>query len=183
MERFYQVLGELGRLAEEGLAVQSALRALPVDGISDGDRTKLNRLQASFVNQLHTYQFGSFSDSALRISTLDYLPRRDDFDLQADISASDSIRVIWAYLVGLLEVANTEDTNHPGVLIFDEPRQQSANPVSFEALLRRASEVAQSSRQVIFATSEELGPLRKMLHGVEHSLLPFDGYILQPVKD
>lgn len=182
-ERFHQFMGELGRFAEEGLALQAQIRQLPADRLSVEDRNKLALLQQSFVSQLHAYGFGSFSDSALRISDLDYLPRRDDFDLQADISASDAIRVIWAYLVGLLDVANKVDTDHPGILIFDEPRQQSANPVSFEALLRRAAEVAGSRRQVIFATSEELESLEPMLRGVKHSLIPFDDYILQPVVE
>lgn len=110
----------------------------------------------------------------------DYLPRRDDFDLQADISASDSVRVIWAYLLGLLEVGEQFDTNHPGLVVFDEPKQQSAKDLSFEALLRRASGEG-GGRQVIFATSEPLEALNTMLGGVEHTIHIVDGYLLKKV--
>jgi hypothetical protein len=116
------------------------------------------------------------------ISDVDYLPKRDEFDLQAEISASDSIRVIWAYLLGLLEVSNDLDTNHPHVLVFDEPRQQSAKELSFAALLRRAAGQPPGD-QVVFATSEGLDSLRHMLQGLPHTLHAESGYLLKPVSD
>lgn len=150
--------------------------------LSDSDREKLRLLQSSFIEQLHEYDFGSFSDERLTISLDDYLPRREEFDLQADISASDSIRVVWAYLLGLLEVDAQLETNHPGLLVFDEPRQQSTKDVSFEALLRRAGSDA-AGHQVIFATSEDLSSLQGMLGNVPHTLHAVDGYVLKPVED
>ena len=179
-ERFLGLLGELDRLADQGRVVQAAIRALPKDRLSTSDRNKLNSLESSFVQQLREYDFGSFSDEQLRISAEDYLPRRDEFDLQADISASDSIRVIWAYLLGLVDVSITAKTNHPGILVLDEPRQQSAKEVSFRALLNHAARSA-VGRQVIFATSEEAGSLRSMLVGLPHSLHTFDDFVLKPV--
>ncbi len=181
-ERFLALLGSLGPLAEEGRKIRAALAELPADRLSEKDRTKLQRLQASFIEQLHAYDFGSFSDERLSISTDDYLPRREEFDLQADISASDSIRVVWAYLLGLLEVGSQLETNHPGMLVFDEPRQQSTKELSFAALLRRAARDA-ANRQVIFATSEELDSLQEMLADVPHQLHAVDGYVLKPVTD
>lgn len=135
-----------------------------------------------WVKQLHEYDFGSFSDERLTISRDDYLPRREEFDLQADISASDSIRVVWAYLLGLLEIDAQIDTNHQGLLVLDEPRQQSTKEVSFEALLRRAGSDA-TGHQVIFATSEDLASLQAMLEDVPHTLQAVDGYVLKPVDD
>lgn len=181
-ERFLQLLGGLDTLASEGKEVRAALARLPKDQLSRPDGEKLTALETSFLEQLHEYEFGSFRDGALKIGREDYRPRREDWDLQADISASDSIRVIWAYLLGLLEVARLFETNHPGLLVFDEPRQQSAEQVSFAALLRRAGSDANSG-QVLFATSEELSPLSDMLSGVEHQLHAIDGYLLQPVSE
>ena len=45
---------------------------------------------------------------------------------------SDAIRLKWAYQLGLLELADIVHTNHPGILLFDEPRQQSSAKVSLE---------------------------------------------------
>ena len=181
-ERLLELLGTLERRAEQGRKIRAALAELPADRLSDYDRTKLQRLQVSFIEQLHAYDFGSFSDERLSISTDDYLPRREEFDLQADISASDSIRVVWAYLLGLLEVGAQLETNHPGLLVFDEPRQQSTKEVSFAALLRRAARDS-ANRQIIFATSEELDSLQEMLADVPHQLHAVDGYVLKPVTD
>lgn len=181
-ERFLQLLGELERLAASGREVRAAISALPRDRVSLLDRNKLTYLERSFIDQLRAYDFGSFSDERLTVSTNDYLPRRDEFDLQADISASDSIRVVWSYLLGLLETSEQFETNHLGLLIFDEPRQQSAKEVSFEALLKRSSARA-DMRQVIFATSEDLPSLQRMLDGVEHTLHAIDGYVLKPVPE
>ena len=161
--------------------MRARLRELPRETFSDEDRQKLRLLSDVFVEQLREYDFGSFSDERLSISRDDYLPRREEFDLQADISASDSIRVIWAYLLGLLEVSRQFATNHPGLLIFDEPRQQSAKDLSFAALLKRAAADG-VGRQIVFATSESLESLDKMLAGVPHRLLIVDGFMLRPVE-
>lgn len=178
VERFDELQVQLEGLAGQAATVKSALKALPKDELSDQDRKKLRALQRSFVEQLQAYDFGSFSNDMVQIGDDDYLPRRDAFDLQADISASDSVRVIWAYLLGLLEVGEEFDTNHPGLLVFDEPKQQSAKDLSFAALLKRGAG-DRTNRQVIFATSEPLETLNSMLAGVQHTLHIVDGYLLR----
>ncbi|MFC4072854.1 hypothetical protein [Actinoplanes subglobosus] len=182
LEDFEVLQAALVRLASAADALRIELASLPKDRLTEVDRTKLEALRLSFVKQLQEYDFGSFSDERLRLSDDDYLPRRDDFDLQADISASDSIRVIWAYLIGLLEIGRRFETNHPGLLVFDEPRQQSAKDVSFAALLRRASQHARGG-QVLLATSERSETLSQMLAGVPVRMHNVAGYLLQPVEE
>ncbi|MCQ1996487.1 hypothetical protein [Arthrobacter sp. zg-Y1171] len=180
-ERFDELQMQLEELATDTASIKSKLKALPKDELSDEDRQKLRDLQRSFVDQLQAYDFGSFSNDMIQIADDNYLPRRDNFDLQADISASDSVRVIWAYLLGLLEIGEQCDTNHPGLVVFDEPKQQSAKDLSFKALLRRASG-DNANRQVIFATSEPLETLNLMLEGIEHSLEVVAGYLLKKLN-
>lgn len=180
VERFDALAAELERMTVLVREVRARLKELPRDSLSEADEAKLRHLNRVFVEQLRAYDFGSFSDERLSISKDDYLPRREEFDLQADISASDSIRVIWAYLLGLLEVSSSYAINHPGLLIFDEPKQQSAKDLSFAALLRRAAADSEN-RQIVFATSESLDSLSAMLSDVPHRLLVVDGYMLKPV--
>lgn len=181
--QFDELLAELARLADRGRELRGQLQRLPPDRLSASDQEKIASLQQSFLAQLQEYDFGSFSsDGRLSISSDDYLPRRAEFDLQADISASDSIRVIWAYLLALLEVGTEHATNHPGLIVFDEPRQQSAKKVSFAALLKRAAAEPDRS-QIIFATSEEQGSLEDMLKDLPHTLHAIDGYVLKRVTD
>jgi hypothetical protein len=91
------------------------------------------------------------------------------------------IRTIWAFLTALLEVSRDFETNHLGLLVFDEPRQQDAARISFEALLKRASSSRKFGQQVIFSTSGDLNAIQKALAGVPHRLLSFEGKIFKPV--
>jgi len=180
VERFDVLQVQLEKLSLQYESIKASLGALPKDQFSDQDRKKLLALQNSFIDQLRAYDFGSFNNEKVQIGEIDYLPKRDNFDLQADISASDSVRVIWAYLLGLLEVSEQYDTNHPGLVVFDEPKQQSAKDISFAALLRRAGNGG-INRQVIFATSEPIKPLASMLNGVRHTIHDVEGYLLKRI--
>jgi hypothetical protein len=111
-------------------------------------------------------------------------PTHDGFDLSFDISASDTVRTKWAYFLGLAQVAATEPTNHPRLLVFDEPGQQEIDPVSLVALLRRASAMANTGFQIIVATSEGEAVVRGAIEGldgpVELRVMP--DKLLQPLR-
>ena len=171
-------------LAPEAARVRAALKSLPRGKqLTDADEAKLASLEGTFLRQLRAYGFGSFHEDRLLISRADYLPKREEFDLQADISASDSVRVIWAYLIGLFDASRDHATNHPRWLLFDEPRQQSAKEVSFQALLHQAARAAGEDTQIIFITSEDKQRLDAMLDGVDAHRINVDGYLLRLLDD
>lgn len=176
-----RALTRLGELAGMWLELQTALKRRREAELAAGDERKLGALETSFVEQLTEYGFRSIPPHDLHISRTTYRPEHDGFDLGFDLSASDMIRSIWAYLNGLLEVSRHEATKHPGLLILDEPRQQSTSPVSFATFLRRASRASEFGQQVIFATSEETTALATSLSDVPHSLISIAGRILKPV--
>ena len=177
-------LGEAERLAGrfgELAVVWRELSALKSEdtGLSGDDEKKLAFLDGSFVEQLVEYEFRSINPAELKISRVTYRPEHDGFDLGFDLSASDMIRSIWAYLNGLLEVARGMKTKHPGLLILDEPRQQSTSRVSFSRFLARASKAGSFDQQIIFATSEETSTLTTALEGLPHSIIVVRGRILK----
>jgi hypothetical protein len=94
-------------------------------------------------------------------------------------SASDYIRILWAYLMGLLELARRQSINHINLLVLDEPKQQSTDKVSFASLLRRASEAGQYGQQIIFATSEEHELLEASIQNIDCNLIEFHKKMLQ----
>lgn len=147
-------------------------RSFPEHGFSVRDKEKLTALEKKIVMYLEQFGFSSFSADLLRISFDNYLPTREGFDLGFDTSASDGIRVIWSYLLAIFSLKDEFSTNHPGVLIFDEPRQQEANHISFINLLKGAS-TASETGQIIFATSEEEEVLKKGLIGFDYDLISF----------
>ncbi|MFT5707343.1 MAG: hypothetical protein ACI9ES_001634, partial [Oceanospirillaceae bacterium] len=103
-----------------------------------------------------------------------YLPTREGFDIGFDTSASDGIRIIWSYLIGLFKLRNDFDINHPSLLIFDEPRQQEANKISFAKLLKSTAQLCEDNGQIIFATSEEKHVLEDLLQGEKYTMRSFD---------
>jgi tetrahydrodipicolinate N-succinyltransferase len=173
-------IATLGQLSQEWVQVTGRLKALAGAELSDMDAEKLAHLEASFVEQLGMYKFSSFLIDHLSISRDSYRPTREGYDVGLT-SASDTIRMIWAYLLGMLEVDRKFHTNHIGCLVFDEPRQQGTEKLSFDALLHRAAETSGTNQQVIFTTSEERELLEVMLESVECSLVAFEGKILNPL--
>lgn len=142
-------MAELAELASEWLGVQERLKALPKGALSERDQKKLSTLQDSFRQQLTQYKMGSLDVAEVKISPGTYEPEAAGVNLSADVSASDLIRLHWAYLLGLLEVGTQKMGNHPGLLIFDEPQQQSVEETAFREMLRHAAakKIARSSSQ------------------------------------
>ena len=109
-------------------------------------------------------------------------PTHDGFDLGFNLSASDMIGTILACLYGLLEVSLTHSTNHAGLLILDQPRQQETAAVSFKEFLNRAAGARAANQQVVFATSEDSTNLRSMLQALPHQYIEFEGKTLSKME-
>ena len=179
---FSEYTASFSGLADQWAAAQEEKRGLPEDGMSDEDTEKLKTFEKSFKEQVLLYGITSVPPRGISISHDTYRPvYQRQYDLDFELSASDMIRMIWAYVVGLLEVQRDHNTNHPGLLILDEPRQQETKEISFGSLLARASTAELSNQQVIFATSEEPDDLQKLLAGLPHALLTFEGKLIQPL--
>lgn len=181
LEQFQVRLGKLEYYAEEWFFIQKEKESLPLEDTSTEDKNKLKIWNRAFMKQLRLYDFQSLPVDTVEISHDTYIPKHEGFDLPSNISASDFIRIIWAYLNGLLDVSREFDTNHPGFLIFDEPKQQSAKEISFSALLEKASEALKFDQQVIFATSEDRQVLKKIIQNIPHTLFDYQGRIIQPI--
>ena len=151
---FDDAFSEFGQLADEWKAVLERRARLPKGALSDNDERKIAELQQAFRNQLLAYKMGSVDPNELNISRDYYQPEIAGLNLGADVSGSDLIRLQWAYLLGLLEVGLTSpENNHPGLLIMDEPQQQSVEENSFRAMLHYAA--SRKGAQIIIATSHE----------------------------
>ena len=96
--------------------------------------------------------FSSFSPDKFNIDPTTLHPVREGFDVVYDVSASDNVRTIAAYLSALFELGWLVNTNHPGLLILDEPRQQNLHWGDLATLLERLALADTQGRQVIVAT-------------------------------
>lgn len=178
-DRFADKLEQLSDVAEAWKVLLGKKAELPKDGVSVGDREKLARFETLFREHLIGFGFQSIDPKTLQISPFTYRPTREGFDIGADVSASDNIRIIWSYLHSLLELSKNFDLHHAGLLLFDEPRQQSAGRHGFKQLLARVAEGKQSGHQVIFATSEPAASLSELTDGMDLQLLTFEGRIVK----
>ena len=178
---FDDAVERLGALSEIYIELLNEKAALPPDKMSPSDKRKFNRLTTLVREQARRYGFSTFDPDELTISEDTYRPQKEGFEIGFETSASDAIRLKWAYQLGLLELASTEPTNHPGLLLFDEPRQQSSARVSFGSLLERAASAKQRDQQVIFSTSEDLQNLQRITANLDCDEKIFSGYIIQPI--
>ena len=166
-----RVKDEVSKLHREITITETSINKIPKDGLTKLDKSKLFKLKQILIDHEKEYGFSSFSPNDLNISFDSYLPTLENYDLGFDTSASDGIRIIWGYLLGMLELSRDYEMNHPGLLIFDEPRQQDADPVSFSSLLKKAAGTKQHNQQVILATSEKTTSLSVATQGLDFKLI------------
>lgn len=181
-DKFGALLSQFADCSKAWNALLAEKASLPKEDVSDSDKAKIERFGKIFTEQLRQFGFKSLQLKDILISEDSYRPENDGFDLPTNISASDFIRVIWAYLNGLLELSRDYDTNHPGLLVFDEPKQQSTKDLSFRELLKRVSSSVKYGQQVIFATSEDRKTLADALNGIEHTYFEIADRIIKRIE-
>lgn len=95
---------------------------------SDTSDKKITDLRYYFVELLYAFNFGSVTNtqkSRIKISPDTLLPIIDEFDMKYGASASDNIRMIWAFTLALLSTSTKYSKSKLNIAIFDELKQQS----------------------------------------------------------
>ena len=181
---------EFQKIAQEWSRLQDSLKRLPSDELTGSDIRKIDSFQSSIQTQLEKYGFVSFRPTEIVLSRDNFRPlavtRGDEGEIIEkeigyEISASDGIRLKWAYYLSLLALSASESTNHAGLVIYDEPGQQEIEAHSLYAFLLNSAEQS-AGRQVIISTSEPLEPIRQMVGSRAH-IVSFAGFILQPITE
>lgn len=150
---FQETTAAFANLADDWSEVQERIRRLPKGNLSESDHAKLRVLEEKLQSQLNRYGFRSVGSDLITVSKDDYEPELSDINLAADAAASDVIRLQWAYLLALLETSREFGGNHTGLLIMDEPQQQSVEDKDFFRMLEHAAKVKDA--QIIVGTSHE----------------------------
>jgi hypothetical protein len=84
------------------------------------DRTKMTSLTASLRQLARSFGFSTFPTDEITLDEDSYRPQKEGYEIGFETSASDAIRLKWAYQLGLLELSQDHSTNHPGMLLLDE---------------------------------------------------------------
>lgn len=144
------------------------LKELPKNHLSKLDEEKLKKFSRLFVSYLRDFDYRSISSlSDVSISMDSYMPVANDFDLKADTSASDNIRMIWAYTLGLLNVSSNYNINHLNLVIFDEPKQQSIHEKDIIKFFEKAMEL-KNNQIIIGFTQDQLENPQVLLDQLKH---------------
>jgi len=161
-EDFYLLIEELKLLSKEYEVLLRKEKNLPKDFFSLEDKNKLSNLEAYFIYLLREFNYQSKVFDNITISKESYLPVinktlpngfEKQYDIIFDSSASDFIRCIWAYSTALLNTSVHHNSNHPKLLIFDEPKQQDIAMEDFKKFLAELSKY-EEQQVLVFASFE-----------------------------
>lgn len=126
---------------------------LPVKKFSDSDIRKIDTFRNNFINNIKLYGYKSILDlNNMSISEESYLPTKEGFDMKFDSSASDNIRAIWAFTIGLLQTSLMKDGNHPNIIIFDEPDQHSIEIIDIKKFFESIIELNNKCQVIVGIT-------------------------------
>lgn len=182
---------ELQDLAGKWTKVKSELRSLGTVEMSPIDQQKMFMLQRKIQEYLELFGFRSFAADEIEVSDGDFRPqvvkkdqdgRRVVRNIGFEVSASDGIRLKWAYYMALLYVSQQLPTNHLGLLIFDEPGQQQMRELDLAEFLFNATVNTERSGQIVLATSEDIERVRDSLEGTSAIIHDYEGFMLKPLE-
>lgn len=148
-------------LIEQWKTCLSEKSKLGPGGLSIIDKNTLKNVGAKFTELLIDFGYRSTSKfDKIMISEDSFLPTLNGFDMRYDSSASDELRNIWAFTLALMDVSIKTEGNHPTILIYDEPKQQSVIDDSFKKLCEKLSKYEGSAQIIIGVTAFDDGVKR-----------------------
>jgi len=188
-ENVDQSADNLRAIAKEYSDVAGELRLVRSQDISPKDQAKLDTFVSDLRADLNSYGFKSFSVGEIELSSDNFRPivsRREDGgiierELGFEMSASDSIRMKWAYYLALLSTTRDKGGNHAGLLVFDEPGQQAMETESLRTFLLHCARSISNDRQIVVAaTTEKVSDYAAELKELGANVIEFSGFVLQP---
>lgn len=188
LESFNPLIEDLKNLSLEYSKLLSNENNLPKDFFSDLDRQKLGALKTNFINLLRLFAYQSKPFEAIKISSETYLPlaQKSDaeqfYNIKFDSSASDFIRCIWAYTTALLKTSIQFNTNHPRLVIFDEPKQQDMSKESFRSLLIELSKFKEQQVLVFASFENSDASFNEATEGLTFKYNKIEQLMISPIK-
>lgn len=188
IDEFAQLIDELKLLSEKFDQILSKEKNLPNDFFSSADRQKLSSLQENFISLLRKFNYQSKPFEAIRISPDSYLPVAQKmigeklfYNIKFDSSASDFIRCLWSYYTALMKTSIAFQTNHPMLLMFDEPKQQDMAISNFKSFLTELSHF-ENQQVLVFASFENSdASFSEATQGLRFSLNRIQDKLIKPI--
>lgn len=186
-ESLQEIVSDLTEIAARWVPLKARLMELRNITLSAADKTKLSYLQDQVRSFLKEFSFSSFAPDEITISTDHFRPQvyilTDDGehiekDISFNASASDGIRLKWAYYMSVLLCSLRFGGNHPGFIVFDEPGQQEISRNDLIKFFNLAADLQEG--QIIITTSEDAAVIRSGLDLTSVNFHEVDGLLLKP---
>lgn len=149
------------------------------EGFSENDKGKLNSLRDVLRTNLGSFHFTTRPPNEVDISTDSYQPSSDGIELHLNSSASDNIRMIFAYTLALLEVSEKVMGNHLGLMIYDEMRQQDIKTESLRNMYLKMQSLS-TKNQFIITSSASNAHFKEITQGINCNLIEFSSKLIGP---
>src|SRR5581483_6210932 len=86
LDEFHAQISILGEISAKWNALQQRKSSLSNEGLSEGDQAKLSAFEKTLREQLVEFKFSSINPESLNISSDNYRPTREGFNLGFDLS-------------------------------------------------------------------------------------------------
>jgi hypothetical protein len=177
----------------KNLTTAEAIRkTFPRDLYSQKDWAKIQLLEKNFRANAQSFDYTSAPIEEIKINPDTLMPALGDLtlrqvlkkDVQSESSASDFVRLIWAYLIAIYQTSNHRDYpgNHPGVLLFDEPGQHSMSQDSQKALMQIMSGQKQLQSIVAASFDESDALFAEVTEGTNFHLITLSEKVVGPME-
>ena len=105
-------------------------------------------------------------------------------NVKSESSASDFVRLIWAFLMAIFQTSNNKDFggHHPGFLLFDEPGQHSMSEMSQKALVNLLSGTKELQSVVAASFDESETVFARVTGGSKFHLIDLPEKIIGPMR-
>lgn len=150
-EKIRKILLDQKYISEQLVRLDIDLKKIPKNNISDKTKEKLKSLKKSLLYYLEEFNLNKENLDKTEISLDTYFPMIDDFNIKINISASDFIRIQWAYILSLVE----NSIFNKNILILDEPAQQNIAFNSLIELFKELNKVKNTQSIVTYAVNKE----------------------------
>ncbi len=189
-----RIAEDLSSIAYRLRANQEARARLPKSLYSDSDLAAIKLFEKNFRANAGSFGYTSVADlREVSINDKSLTPSLSDIelreyrqrpDIKSESSASDFVRLIWAYLIALHQASKMSSPpgNHLGFLLLDEPGQHSMSQQSQRALLKTL--ISSTNLQSIVAASfdESSSIFDYVTEGVAHKLISWEGKLIAPLQ-
>lgn len=168
-EQFSDEVGRLNELIESRNSLEGQVKALrPGKAKADSRAKQLQSDLAHCMKEwLEVLRTPNITGTVEINDELEPLIDGQRFHTGSSHSGSTRTRIVLAYRAALLQTALEHGGAHPGLMIFDAPRQQEIQPDDLRHYLQKLgtlSDTYPTRCQIIVAISEELLPLSENDH-------------------